>query len=612
MQQESSSLSESALLLEEFVRLVESRAEGRTNDATIQAALDAIVGSASASASLPPPPTPAQDNNIHFEQKKMTDRGEEQQQQQERHREIQPDTENYDDDDDDDDDDDVNKDNKNENKTESYKNIEKETQQRVGVDKTSLPFKRKRGRPRKYPILNDDDESVEDVEGGNTASGSDARASSLFLFEDSPTIHAYYRDIPLGVTGARMLHVFGDGPRPHPSTVAAALHGTRQLLACAIRDARHVRRRYAQLYKTAQSTVRPYRQQSPSSQDKSQWSTELLYRAQMGHDARGNTVPAGFTIQELEILFPETMRAYSKWIEMHEETNQKDDVDAADDVENKTTISTEIDYTLQYKSSADQSNGNDAGMEVAIGHLQQRAEQFDCRTQKMNPKGYLEYASLRAKGSFLPRRKKHAQNNNEPNTFDSDNDPDSTRRNSNSGMSISTKRFWHWVGFDPQSEELPPPDPETTEALAFLAYDFLGRIIEKAIVLRLQQQQSSNSDSVVWELSRGEQLEPIDIERAMKHPDILPVPLFSATSASNTVTTTTGLPKIIPQLYFGPGFEDRLELELEEMMYGTKTASLSAEEMQVRQQEDELFTKFLGEPSFKPKARNGKRPASKK
>jgi hypothetical protein len=239
----------------------------------------------------------------------------------------------------------------------------------------------------------------------------------------------------------------------------------------------------------------------------------------------------------------------------------------------------------------------------------------------MNPKGYLQYATLRAKGSFLPRRKKHAPNDNGNTTTDNDNnqnhhDPGSTRRNNSSAMSISTKRFWHWVGFDPQSEELPPPDPETTEALAFLAYDFLGRIIETAIVLRLQQQQQSskkeasfNIDSMIWELSRGEQLEPVDIERAMQHPDILPVPLFSATSST---TTTTGPKKIIPQLYFGPGFEDRLELELEEMMYGTKTASLSTEEIQIRTQEDELFSKFLGETSSRPKARNGNLRTAKK
>jgi hypothetical protein len=45
-------------------------------------------------------------------------------------------------------------------------------------------------------------------------------------------------------------------------------------------------------------------------------------------------------------------------------------------------------------------------------------------------------------------------------------------------MSAPSVRFLHWVGFDPRSA-LPPPNEETTEALAFLGYDFMGRIVEK-------------------------------------------------------------------------------------------------------------------------------------
>jgi hypothetical protein len=38
--------------------------------------------------------------------------------------------------------------------------------------------------------------------------------------------------------------------------------------------------------------------------------------------------------------------------------------------------------------------------------------------------------------------------------------------------------FLHWVGFDPTSA-LSPPNEETTQALAFLAHDFFGKIVEK-------------------------------------------------------------------------------------------------------------------------------------
>jgi hypothetical protein len=45
-------------------------------------------------------------------------------------------------------------------------------------------------------------------------------------------------------------------------------------------------------------------------------------------------------------------------------------------------------------------------------------------------------------------------------------------------MSAPYVRFLHWIGFDPRSA-LPPPNEETTEALAFLGYDFFGRIVER-------------------------------------------------------------------------------------------------------------------------------------
>ena len=38
--------------------------------------------------------------------------------------------------------------------------------------------------------------------------------------------------------------------------------------------------------------------------------------------------------------------------------------------------------------------------------------------------------------------------------------------------------FLHWIGFDPKSA-LSPPNEKTTQAMAFLAYDFFGKIIEK-------------------------------------------------------------------------------------------------------------------------------------
>ena len=58
----------------------------------------------------------------------------------------------------------------------------------------------------------------------------------------------------------------------------------------------------------------------------------------------------------------------------------------------------------------------------------------------------------------------------------------------------------------------------------------------------------------MWDLGPGEQLTPDDIEKAMEDPEVRPVPIHGAEK---------GL-KLSAQLYFGPGFEERLELEMEE------------------------------------------------
>jgi hypothetical protein len=127
-------------------------------------------------------------------------------------------------------------------------------------------------------------------------------------------------------------------------------------------------------------------------------------------------------------------------------------------------------------------------------------------------------------------------------------------------MSAVQVRFLHWIGFDPSSA-LPPPDEETTACLGFLGYDFFGRIVEKSIFLRnLANLKDGGGEvderEVPLEMKEGEQLEASDIERAMQDQDIKPVPLYGVSQDSDR--------KQGPQLYFGPGFEDRLEMEMEE------------------------------------------------
>lgn len=64
--------------------------------------------------------------------------------------------------------------------------------------------------------------------------------------------------------------------------------------------------------------------------------------------------------------------------------------------------------------------------------------------------------------------------------------------------------------------------------------------------------------NMVWELKQGEQLTPEDIERSMADPDIRPASLLHGADESSHPSF---------QLYFGPGFEERLELEMDEYVY---------------------------------------------
>ena len=62
--------------------------------------------------------------------------------------------------------------------------------------------------------------------------------------------------------------------------------------------------------------------------------------------------------------------------------------------------------------------------------------------------------------------------------------------------------------------------------------------------------------TILLELEEDEQLEKIDIDNAMS--DIRPAAMYS------TNRSVASSQKPVAQLYFGPGFEDRVEMELDE------------------------------------------------
>jgi len=230
------------------------------------------------------------------------------------------------------------------------------------------------------------------------------------------------------------------------------------------------------------------------------------------------------------------------------------------------------------------------------GRLIERLSNFDVRTDKMGDEWYLKFASVR-RGSFLPRlgagkesaaasewRGVHSKKRGRPRLV----------RTSWNSLPPTSIIFLHWIGFDPRSA-LSPPNEETTQALGFLAYDFFGKIVEKAVALRLGEQASkkcgkksfSCNSTDLPELSSGDQLERRNIEQAVAEVDLNS--LHSSTDAD------LGKSAKITQLYFGPGFEDRLELEMDEI-FGFKEKD--SEEMKTRQEEEHLFSEIPAVPTL--------------
>jgi hypothetical protein len=399
-----------------------------------------------------------------------------------------------------------------------------------------------------------------------------------------------YDDIPLGRAGAKMLVTFGDGPRPNPSAVSAALLGARSRLQVSIKDARALRRSQKEEYARArrQGVAAKNNKKKRRHQDEDDWtqeesaSAEIMYRAMQGWDKLAYDPKCGFDVEQLRQLFPEEMQAYSRWKEMHKEykiksTSDKEDATGEQEQQEETGAETSVVQNKTITTDVPVANG---------GHLEERAAQFDVRTDEMEQDWYLKFSEVR-RGSFLPR-KSGMKRANEKQWEEQRKKPRGRPKAGNwETMSATSVRFLHWVGFDPRSA-LAPPNDEVTEALAFLAYDFMGRIVEKAIYLKNIAANNNNNNkigNVLLELRDGQQLDAEDIEKAIHDSTIRPVPLYSSLDKP-----------VAAQLYFGPGFEDRLEMEMEEL--ASKRKRLSPQELEIRKQEDELFRKLEAPPAF--------------
>ena len=92
----------------------------------------------------------------------------------------------------------------------------------------------------------------------------------------------------------------------------------------------------------------------------------------------------------------------------------------------------------------------------------------------------------------------------------------------------------------------------------------MGKIVEKAIFLKYLKMREHeringtlNNADLILELGNNDQLTKEDVELALSDSTVVPKPLYnSADSALNPIDGA--------QIYCGPGFEERIEVEMEQ------------------------------------------------
>ena len=495
-----------------------------------------------------------------------------------------------------------------------------------------------------------------------------------------------YDEIPMGRQGARMMIVFGDGRRPDPLVVRATLLGTRRMMLVAIQDARHLRRKHYATYQQAKMALERRGGASVSFISQQllyqlqQQKEDRMTAKRRVRNSSTSPPPCGFGPEDLIQLFPEEMNAYIRWEQMKEEVDDKQQNTVANTATNtrtqqqqhatednpdhtvasrpnNKTLNGNVDDSQEDEEEEEEDNSPFAGKVTEEGHLRERAQTFDVRTSRMKRDWYLKFSHVRHQGSFLPRRGGRPDSN----TIEweqQQQSPSTGRRGRPSGggggaaswalMSFAEVRFLHWLGFDPtastktttnnaggneEAEEeehgreehfaLPPPNAETTGILAYLAHDFFGRIVEKAVTLRKEQlgkmtegcldgdndeeedaEDDDDEEETQKSLHSNMQLSEQDIARAMEHAEIKPIPIFGSNTTKGSTNNSKKKTKHVvvgTQLYFGPGFEDRVELELEELARGGKNKregkeneqnEVETEEMKWRIREDLRFERW--------------------
>ncbi|GMH89454.1 hypothetical protein TL16_g11462 [Triparma laevis f. inornata] len=500
------------------------------------------------------------------------------------------------------------------------------------------------------------------------------------------------------------------------------LNSTRAFLHFAIKDARMMRRREMKKFNVAKARQallykktgkdKKWAQLQAERGEELEVDPEMSWRAAKGHDVLASkskdSKGCGFDYVCLTKLFPEEIESYERWKTSRQE--QKSSEMDAERVErfNTATVAQlqeeeELEATLNLDEDGDlaEAQNEDDEFEESqfqASHTGQRILRFDLRTDEMEDDWYQKFTEEFRRGSFVSRGKNtvfrqsakkekakgHVKDVKtwantksgiarflywvgfDPNSSLPLPDDDTTEAlaflahdclgrivekqsakkekakghvkdvktwaNTKSGIA----RFLYWVGFDPNSS-LPLPDDDTTEALAFLAHDCLGRIVEKSISLMFQEE--IDKGNPILELRGGMQLQPEHIAKALQS-QALAAGLFGS-RAGGADRTPAQLSKVLASLprdgltsssavradlslddaaklaqaqtqhasaliklnasagstlYFGPGCEHRMEVELEELDPAPEKSFVSStqiakERLELRE-EDEIFSKI--------------------
>ncbi|GMI33347.1 hypothetical protein TrCOL_g277 [Triparma columacea] len=326
---------------------------------------------------------------------------------------------------------------------------------------------------------------------------------------------------------------------------------------------------------------------------------DMDFRAESGYDNMAFKPRCGFNYLCLTRLFPEEIMSYERWekfnnsvkrgkkskrrkgnnrggeeedeeVEEEEEDEEEDfttdlggDEEEGGGGEGKGGKKVEEEYINDDGvAGAEESDDSDFEGYLKTSHTGKRMVTFDLRTIEMEVGWYRTFSEKYRSGSFLGRASKsNVQGSTRKEHFKHPRDEKNWKN-----LQKTHARFLYWLGFEPgRGGGL--PDKDTTLALAYLAHDALGRIVERGIMNLVSRLREEGRKAVV--LRGEEQLTMEDIRGGME-----------GMGLAGEIT------KGKVALYWGPGCERRMEEELELGVQGGVGGGEVEGETQEEEEED--------------------------